>query len=76
MPHDRTFSGYHLSPLDSYTILETCGTAEGVVGFEHDEALARALLLQVIGGADAGDAGTDDQHIEVVGGGRLGLGWS
>ena len=31
----------------------------------------RALLRQVIGGADAGDAGPDDQHVEVLGGGQL-----
>ena len=35
---------------------------------EHDEARARTLLRQVIGAADAGDAGADDQHVEVLGG--------
>src|SRR6202023_4078385 len=28
--------------------------------------LARLLLLQVVGRADAGNAGADDQHVEVI----------
>ena len=42
------------------------GAADAVAAFEDDEALARALMLQVIARADAGKAGTDDQHVEMV----------
>ena len=33
--------------------------------FQHDEAGAGHLLRQMIGAADAGDAGADDQHVEM-----------
>ena len=33
---------------------------------EDRVALARAALLQVVGGADAGEAGADDQHVDVL----------
>ena len=41
------------------------GAAEALLRFEHDEAGAGALVGEVIGAADAGDAGADDQHVEV-----------
>ncbi len=41
------------------------GAADAIAAFENDVALARALLLQVIARADAGQAGTDDQHVEM-----------
>jgi hypothetical protein len=34
--------------------------------FQHDEGRAWQLLGQVIGAADAGDAGADDQHVEML----------
>ena len=40
--------------------------AHGVAGLEHGVALGRALLLQVAGGPDAGDARAHDQHVHVV----------
>src|SRR5215813_3656906 len=48
--------------------------AEARLRVEHDEGGAGALLGEVIGAADARDAGADDQHIEVFGswGGRHG----
>ncbi len=52
------------------------GAAEGLERFENDEALVRALLLEVIGRADAGDAGADDQHVEMFGLLRSGTGRS
>ena len=42
------------------------GAAEALLRFEHDEARAGALVGQVIGAADAGDAGADDQHVEML----------
>jgi hypothetical protein len=48
------------------------GAAKALLGFEHDEAGAGKLHRQVIGAADAGDAGADDQDIEMLG--RLGGG--
>ena len=41
------------------------GAADAVAALENDETLARALLLQVIAGADAGQAGADDQDVEM-----------
>ena len=35
---------------------------------EDRVALARAALLQVVGGADAGEAGADDQDVEMLDG--------
>ena len=41
--------------------------AEGFLGLEHDKARTGTLLRQVIGRADAGDAGADDHDIEMLG---------
>ena len=41
--------------------------AEPLLRFEHDEARSRALMRQVIGGANPGNPGPDDQHVEVLG---------
>src|SRR6266403_1100200 len=41
------------------------GAADGVATFEDRVALARALVLKVIARADAGEAGADDQHVEM-----------
>jgi len=41
--------------------------AETVLRFQDNEALSRALLLQMIGAADAGNSGTDDQYVEMLG---------
>ena len=43
------------------------GASEARLRLEDDEAGARTLLCQVVGAADAGDAGADDQHVEVLG---------
>ena len=43
------------------------GAADAIAAFENDKALARALLLQVIARADAGQAGADDQDVEMFG---------
>ena len=43
------------------------GAAEALLRLEHHEARARALLGEVIGAADPGDARADDQHVEVLG---------
>jgi hypothetical protein len=50
------------------------GAAEAVLRLEHHEARAGALLRQVIGAADAGNAGTDDQDVEMLGRQRGGPG--
>src|SRR5258705_6750115 len=39
------------------------GAADGVAAFEHDHRLVRALLAQLAGGADAGQACPDDQNV-------------
>src|SRR5438094_5530021 len=46
------------------------GAAKGLLGFEGDEAHTRTLRGEMIGGADAGDAGAGDQDIEMFGGAR------
>ena len=43
------------------------GAADGVARLEDRVGLARALRLEVAGGADAGEAGADDQHVDVFG---------
>ena len=50
------------------------GAAEALLRFEHDEARAGALLGEVIGAADPGDAGPDDHDVEVLGLLRCGFG--
>jgi hypothetical protein len=42
------------------------GAAEALERLQRDEASVRALLGEVVGPADTGDAGADDQHIEVL----------
>jgi hypothetical protein len=48
------------------------GAAEGVLGFEGDEARARALRGQMIGRAHPGNAGARDHHVEMLCGGGCG----
>ncbi len=48
------------------------GAAEALQPLEHDKAPVGALLFQMIGGADAGNPGADDQHVEMFGLARLG----
>src|SRR5215475_8475132 len=43
------------------------GAPDRVAPLEDDKALAGALRLQVIAGADAGHSGADDQDVEVLG---------
>src|SRR5437763_16081535 len=43
------------------------GAAEGILRFERDKARPGALFCQMVGGADAGNAGPDDQHVKVLG---------
>src|ERR1700692_216894 len=43
------------------------GAADAVAALDDDVALARALLLQVKAGTDAGQPGADDQHVEMFG---------
>src|SRR6185369_6813413 len=42
------------------------GPSEAALRLEHDEAGAWALPGEVVGSAHAGDAGADDQHIEML----------
>ncbi len=44
------------------------GAAEALELLEHDERLLGALVLQVVRRADTGDAGADDQDVEVFDG--------
>ncbi len=48
----------------------TPGATESVLVFQHHKGFARALFQQMMGRADAGDTGADNQHIEVFRGGR------
>ena len=50
---------------DAGILMGDPGTAEAFLALQENERLAGALLLQVIGGVDAGDTGADDQHIEM-----------
>ena len=50
------------------------GAPETVLGFEDHEAHRRTLGLEVVGGADAGDSGADDRHIEMLRRLRFGVG--
>ena len=52
---------------DARVLVEEPGATEALHPLEDDERLLRALLLQVVGGADAGDAGADDDDVEVLG---------
>ena len=44
---------------------EVPGAADRLARLEDRVALAGAALLQVVGGADAGEAGADDQHVDM-----------
>ena len=50
------------------------GAAEAVLDLEDDEAGPGALLREVVGPTDAGDARADDQHVDVLGLPRRGPG--
>ena len=50
------------------------GSAEAVLGLEDHEAHPGALGLEVIGGADAGNSGPDNRHIEMLRRLRFGVG--
>ena len=54
------------------------GSAKTVLRLQDDEACARELLREVIGAAYPGDAGADDQDVEMfrglLGGCRNGVG--
>ena len=52
---------------DAGVAMRAPGAAEAILRFQRHEAGARALFGQVIGGADAGDSGADDHHVEVFG---------
>src|SRR5689334_8481339 len=40
--------------------------AECLLRFEHGKARSRTLMRQMIGGADPGNPGSDDQYVEVL----------
>ena len=42
------------------------GAADAVAALENDKTLGRTIALQVIAGADAGQPGADDQHIDML----------
>ena len=47
------------------------GAADAVAALENDKTLGRTIALQVIAGADAGQPGADDQHIDMLVCGRF-----
>src|SRR6187431_600828 len=50
---------------DAGEAMRTPRATETVLRLQHDERLGRTLMLQVPGRSDAGDAGADDDNIEV-----------
>ena len=58
---------------DSGIAMRAPGAAEGLLGFQRDEARSRALLGEMIGRTDAGDAGPRDQDVEMLGGAGQGF---
>src|SRR6185437_9170741 len=53
---------------DARIFVRDPGAAEALLRFQHDEAGARALGGEVVGPTHTGDAGADDQDIEMFGG--------
>jgi hypothetical protein len=51
---------------DAGVAVRAPGAAVAGLRLQHHEALVRVVLLQVPGRADAGDAGTDDQDVDVI----------
>src|SRR5204863_826637 len=45
------------------------GSAKTLLSLQHDVAHVRALLDHVVGRANSGDAGADDQNVEMLGAG-------
>ena len=58
---------------DARIFVRPPGAAEVFLSLQHDETRARPLLGQVIGAAHAGDAGADDQDVEMLGLSRDGM---
>src|SRR5258705_11391642 len=50
---------------DARVMEQVPGAADGVAAFEHEHRLVRALLAQLAGAADAGQACPDDQNVGV-----------
>ena len=59
---------------DAGVFVSQPGAAKALLGLQDDIAAVRALGLQVVGRTDAGDTGSDDQHVEVLGHAGLRLG--
>jgi hypothetical protein len=53
---------------DAGVFVREPGAAETFLALQHDEARAGALLRQVIRPTHARDAGTHDQHVEILDG--------
>src|SRR5262249_22600970 len=51
---------------DAGIAMRNPGATESPLAFEHDKARAGTLLCQMICCADPGDAGADDQHVEML----------
>src|SRR3954469_5926159 len=52
---------------DAGIAMRSPGAAKALLAFQNDEARIGHLLGELIGAADAGDAGTDDQHVDMLG---------
>src|ERR1700760_3095577 len=50
---------------DAGIAVRTPGAAKALLAFQDDEALAREIPAELIGAADAGDTGADDQDIDM-----------
>ena len=72
---ERVAEGEHVGVrTDAGVAEEVPGPADGVARLEDRVRLARQLVLEVVRRADPGQAGTDDQDIEMVAGHESGEG--
>src|SRR6516225_9109116 len=66
---ERVAEGVHVGVgADAGVAEEVPGAADRAASFEDNVALAGTLRLQAIAGSDAGEAGSDDDDVEVLGG--------
>src|SRR5690606_954098 len=66
---ERVAQGVHVGVGPDAGVAEQVPrAADGAPGLEDGVGGPRAAVLQVVGGADAGEPGPDDQDVEVLGG--------
>src|SRR6185503_14999134 len=64
---ERVAEGEHVGVgADPGVAEQVPGAADRIARLEDREALRRAALAKMAGGADPGDPGPDDQHVDVL----------